>query len=455
MNAYKEFQNRRESLGRRLGRNSIAIISNSEESIRNRDCNYPFRSDSYFHYLSGFPEPGAVILIIGDARPRSILFCKSKDKSKEVWDGYIFGPEEAAKQFLFDETYPLEEIDRLAPTILKKFKDECSDNPLYFLLPSGKEIKSLLNTEHWTGQKNIENLKKWTNQKDIQNQCMDIREALDPMRYLKSKDEIDNMQKSANIAALAHIHAMRITKPGKYEYQIEGEILNQFMQNGARYPAYGSIVAGGSNACTLHYVSNTSILKDGDLLLIDAGCELESYASDITRTYPINGKFSPAQKDIYQIVLDAQKKAIGKVMPGNYFDDPHKIAVEVIVNGLIDLKILKASRDEILEKELYKEFFMHRTSHWLGLDVHDAGKYIDGYSKEGKPKPVKFQDSNVLTIEPGCYIKPNTNVPEEFWGIGIRIEDDVLVTATGNRVLSADVPKEIEDLENIIGTLNG
>ena len=454
MNTYKEFQNRRETLGRRLARNSIAIISNSDESIRNRDCNYPFRSDSYFHYLSGFPEPEAVILIIGDVRPRSILFCKSKDKSKEVWDGYIFGPEEAAKQFLFDETYPLEEIDRLAPTILKKFKDECSDNPLYFLLPSGKEIKSLFNTEHWTGQKNIENLKKWTGQKDIQNQCMDIRKALDPMRYLKSKNEIDNMQKSANIAAQAHIHAMSITKPGKYEYQIEGEILNQFMQNGARYPAYGSIIAGGDNACTLHYVSNTSILKDGDLLLIDAGCELENYASDITRTYPINGKFSPAQKDIYQIVLEAQKKAINKVIPGKYFDEPHKAAVEIIVNGLIDLKILKASRDEIFEKELYKEFFMHRTSHWLGLDVHDAGQYFDGFSKDGKPKPVRFQDTNVLTIEPGCYIKPNINVPEEFWGIGIRIEDDVLVTASGNKVLSSDAPKEIEDLEAIIGSLN-
>jgi Xaa-Pro aminopeptidase len=247
---------------------------------------------------------------------------------------------------------------------------------------------------------------------------------------------------------------MGMTKPGKYEYQIEGEILNQFMQNGARYPAYSSIVAGGSNACTLHYVSNDSVLKDGDLLLIDAGCELESYASDITRTYPINGKFSPPQKDIYQIVLEAQKKAINQVKPGNYFNDPHKAAVEVIIDGLIDLKILKGTRDEIIEKELYKEFFMHRTSHWLGLDVHDTGKYIDDSFDEINLKPVKFLANNVLTIEPGCYIKPNSNVPKEFWGIGIRIEDDVAVTPSGSKVLSANAPKEVKDLEDVVGSLN-
>jgi len=247
---------------------------------------------------------------------------------------------------------------------------------------------------------------------------------------------------------------MNITRPGKYEYQIEGEILNQFMQNGARYPAYSSIVASGNNACTLHYVENNSILNDGDLLLIDAGCELESYASDITRTYPINGKFSPAQKDIYQVVLKAQKEAINKVMPGNYFDAPHNAAIEQIVNGLIDLKILKASRDEVFEKELYKEFFMHRTSHWLGLDVHDAGQYFDDPLKGENSKPIKFQDSNVLTVEPGCYIKPNSNVPKEFWGIGIRIEDDVLVTPSGHKVLSENAPKEIKDLEDVIGSLN-
>jgi len=441
MDTYKEFQKRRKKLADLLG-NSVTVISNSHESSRNRDCDYPFRSDSYFHYLSGFPEPESVIFIVGGDRPRSILFCKPKDISKEIWNGYIYGPEEAAKQFLFDEAYSLEEINKIAPKILKGYIPNENIYCIPPVIPSNNGIKTIANIQNWMGKKSVEN------------EYCDLSKILDGMRCLKSEGEINIMQKSANIAAQAHMHAIGITKPGKYEYQIEGEILNQFMQNGSRYPAYSSIVAGGNNACTLHYVRNNSILKDGDLLLIDAGCELESYASDITRTYPINGKFTSPQKDIYQIVLNAQKEAIKKVMPGNYFDDPHKVAIDQIVNGLIDLKILKASRDEVFEKELYKEFFMHRTSHWLGLDVHDAGQYFDDSSEGMDLKPVKFQDSNVLTVEPGCYIKPHSNVPKEFWGIGIRIEDDVLVTPSGNRVLSANASKEIEDLEDTIGSLN-
>ena len=438
---YVEFQNRRKNLLNILG-DGVAIISNSDESSRNRDCDYPFRSDSYFHYLSGFPEPEAVILMVGGDQPRSVIFCKPKEKSKEIWNGYIYGPEEAAKQFLFDESYSLDEINKIAPKILKNYIPNKNIYCIPSSIPSNSGIKTNVNIQNWTSKKSVEN------------EYCDLSKILDRMRRIKSEGEINIMQKSANIAAQAHIHAMNITRPGKYEYQIEGEILNQFMQNGARYPAYSSIVASGNNACTLHYVENNSILNDGDLLLIDAGCELESYASDITRTYPINGKFSPAQKDIYQVVLNAQKEAINKVMPGNYFDAPHNAAIEQIVNGLIDLKILKASRDEVFEKKLYKEFFMHRTSHWLGLDVHDAGGYFDDSLEGSNSKPVKFQDSNVLTVEPGCYIKPNSNVPKEFWGIGIRIEDDVLVTSSGNKVLSAIAPKEIEDLEGIVGSLN-
>ena len=440
MDTYKEFQKRRKKLARILG-HGVAILSNSDESSRNRDCNYPFRSDSYFHYLSGFPEPEAVILIIGGAQPKSIIFCKFKDESKEIWDGYIHGPEEAAKKFLFDESYSLDEINKIVPKILKDYKANKNIYSIPQMIPCNTGIKTRYDIKKWTG-----NSSKFD--------CCDLSEMLDQMRCLKSEGEIGIMQKSADIAAHAHIHAMGITKPGKYEYQIEGEILNQFMQNSARYPAYNSIVASGSNACTLHYVKNNSILKDGDLLLIDAGCELESYASDITRTYPINGKFTSPQKDIYQIVLDAQKEAIKKVMPGNYFNDPHKVAIEKIVNGLIDLNILKASRDEVFEKELYKDFFMHRTSHWLGLDVHDAGQYHDKKVESRNLKPVKFHDSNVLTVEPGLYIKPYSNTPKEFWGIGIRIEDDVLVTPSGNKVLSANAPKEIKDLEDTVGSLN-
>ena len=442
MNTYKDFQKRRKNLADMLG-DGVAVISNADESSRNRDCDYPFRSDSYFHYLSGFPEPEAVIFIVGGNQPRSIIFCKPKDINKEIWNGYIFGPEEAAKQFLFDEAYSLEDINKIAPKILKGYLP----NKNIFCIPETSPSNSAI--------KNNKNLQHWVEGKKVEDSYCDLSMLLDAMRCLKNENEINIMQKSADIAAKAHIFAMGMTKPGKYEYQIEGEILNQFMQNGARYPAYSSIVAGGHNACTLHYVSNNSVLKDGDLLLIDAGCELESYASDITRTYPINGKFTPPQKDIYQIVLSAQKKAISKVMPGNYFNDPHKAATEEIVNGLIDLKILKASRDEVFEKELYKEFFMHRTSHWLGLDVHDTGKYFDESLDGRDSKAIKFKDNNVLTVEPGCYIKSNNKVPEEFWGIGIRIEDDVLVTPSGNKVLSANAPKEIEDLENVVGSLNG
>jgi|TARA_B110000971_G_scaffold111809_1_gene114611 Xaa-Pro aminopeptidase len=244
---------------------------------------------------------------------------------------------------------------------------------------------------------------------------------------------------------------MKLTAPDKYEYEIEGEILNQFFRLGSRNPAYSSIVASGINGCTLHYIENDSQMKDGDLLLIDAGCEVGSYASDITRTFPVNGKFSSAQKEIYQLVLSAQKAAIEKVKVGLFFDDPHKEALKIIIDGLIDLGILIGSRDEVYEKELYKKFFMHRTSHWLGLDVHDVGKYL---SKSKNSQAVKFTEGNVLTIEPGCYIRPSDHVSKEFWGIGVRIEDDVLVTSAGHDVLSKNAPKEIKELEEVIGTSN-
>jgi len=441
MEAFKEFQLRRQTVLDKIG-DGVALLFNSDESSRNRDCNYPFRSDSYFHYLSGFPEPGAIIFLVGGSRPKSIIFCKAKDKAKEIWDGYIYGPEEAAKEFLFDEAYSLDELDKLAPKILKSY---LANKKIYCLSPlslSSNRAQTLAKIEVWTEIKSIEN--------DFQN----LSFILDTMRQVKSDLEINIMQESANIAAQAHIYAMGKTRPGKFEYQIEGEILNQFTQSGARNPAYSSIVASGINACTLHYIKNNSLLREGDLLLIDAGCELESYASDITRTYPVNGKFSSPQKDIYQIVLDAQYAAIDKVIPGNSFDEPHKAAINTIVNGLIDLNILKASRDEVIERELYKEFFMHRTSHWLGLDVHDAGTYQEENLEGGELLSVKFKPSNVLTVEPGCYINPSDSVPKEFWGIGIRIEDDVMVTESDNKVLSINAPKEIKDLEASIGTLN-
>ena len=426
MKDYKEFKSRRDRLASLLDE-SVAIIVNSKESVRNKDCHYPFRSDSHFHYLSGFPEPETIVMIFGGKNPKSIIFCQPKDEIKEVWNGYIYGPKQASKEFLFDEGYPLAEAQKLIPKFIKSKK--------IFLLPSSG-VDQILNP-------------KWF---EINNKLReDLSEILDGMRVVKNDFEVNLMRKSADIAANAHIQAMKLTAPDKYEYEIEGEILNQFFRLGSRNPAYSSIVASGINGCTLHYIENDSQMKDGDLLLIDAGCEVGSYASDITRTFPVNGKFSSAQKEIYQLVLSAQKAAIEKVKVGHFFDDPHKEALKIIIDGLIDLGILIGSRDEVYEKELYKKFFMHRTSHWLGLDVHDVGKYL---SKSKNSQAVKFTEGNVLTIEPGCYIRPSDHVSKEFWGIGVRIEDDVLVTSAGHDVLSKNAPKEIKELEEVIGTSN-
>jgi len=275
---------------------------------------------------------------------------------------------------------------------------------------------------------------------------IDLSSIADQMRSIKSEDEINIMKLSADIASKAHIRAMKKTKPGMYEYQIEAELLYEFMQNGALDPAYQSIVASGKNACILHYIKNDQKLSDKDLLLIDAGCELDGYASDITRTFPISGKFSSSQKDVYELVLSAQLKAIDKVKPGNLFTDPHDAATDVLIRGLIDLDLCKGSFDEVRDKQLYKEFFMHRTSHWLGLDVHDAGEYTNPDST-----PIKLTKNNVLTIEPGLYIRPNENVPKDFWNIGIRIEDDVCVTDNAPNILSKMAPKSVKDIESIIG----
>ena len=426
MKDYKEFKSRRDRLAFLLDEN-VAIIVNSKESIRNKDCHYPFRSDSNFHYLSGFPEPDTIVMIFGGKNPKSIIFCQPKDEIKEIWNGYVYGPKQASKEFLFDEGYPLADAQKLIPKFIKSKK--------IFLLPSFR-VGHIFSP-------------KWF---EINNKLReDLSEILDGMRVVKNDFEVNLMRKSADIAANAHIQAMKLAAPDKYEYEIEGEILNQFFRLGSRNPAYSSIVASGINGCTLHYIENDSQMKDGDLLLIDAGCEVGSYASDITRTFPVNGKFSSAQKEIYQLVLSAQKAAIEKVKVGLFFDDPHKEALKIIIDGLIDLGILIGSRDEVYEKELYKKFFMHRTSHWLGLDVHDVGKYL---SKSKNSQAVKFTEGNVLTIEPGCYIRPSDHVSKEFWGIGVRIEDDVLVTSAGHDVLSKNAPKEIKELEEVIGTSN-
>ncbi|MDC0423059.1 aminopeptidase P family protein [Methylophilaceae bacterium] len=433
---YNEFCKRRSLLQSKIG-DGVAIIFNTEKISRNRDSHFKFRSDSYFHYLSGFPESDAVLFVVGGKTPFSILFCQQKNKEKEIWDGFIYGPIEAKETFLIEEAHPLEKMNEIAIKLIANRKK------IFILSDNTSKQQKLIN--------------KWINFNKQQKRAgirtpeivVDLASILDPMRVVKSPYEIKLMQKSADIASEAHIQGMRNVLPGKYEYQVEGEILNHFIQNGAGDPAYQSIVAGGKNACTLHYITNNQKMISGDLLLVDAGCEYELYASDITRTYPINGKFTSAQKNIYEMVLLAQKKAIEEAKSGKLFNSPHKAALSVIIDGLIDLKLCNGSRDEIEDKETYKNFFMHRTSHWLGLDVHDAGNYVD---TDGQS--IKLIDGNVLTIEPGCYIQPSQDTPKEFWGIGVRIEDDVLINKNNPVVLTEKAPKEISDLEMFVGKKN-
>jgi Xaa-Pro aminopeptidase len=343
----------------------VAIVPTSPELIRNRDSHYPFRFDSYFYYLSGFKEPESVLFLIAGPQAKTILFCRDKDMEREIWDGFRYGPAGAVIEFGIDEAYSMSQLDELAPQLL------ANQSKLFYSLGADTAWDARV-----TG---------WVNQLRTQartglsapDSIIDVRKLLDEMRLYKSDSELAVMRRSANIAAAAHQRAMQFTRPEMMEYEIEAEFLHEFYRNGAQAPAYTSIVAGGANACTLHYNANNAKLHDGDLLLIDAGCELDGYASDITRTFPVNGKFSAPQKDLYELVLAAQAAAISKAAPNNHWNAPHEAALDVLIRGFIDLGLCKGSPDEVLEKGTYRQFYMHRTGHWLGLDVHDAGEYKD------------------------------------------------------------------------------
>lgn len=428
----KEFQQRRSQLLKKLGE-GIAIIPTAPELIRSRDSHYPYRFDSYFYYLTGFTEPESVLVLISGKSPRSILFCRDKDIEREIWDGFRYGHEVALKEFGFDEAYSINQLDELSPKLLS------NQAKLFYSL--GADV-------HWDTR-----VTGWLNAvRDLVRtgvsapaEIADVRQLVDAMRLVKSPYEQDLMRRSASIAAAAHNRAIQFTKPNKNENEIEAEFLHEFYRNGAQSPAYTSIVASGANACTLHYNANNCTLNDGDLLLIDAGCELDGYASDITRTFPINGKFSAAQKDLYELVFNAQLAAIEVAKPGKLWIAPHEAALDILVQGFIDFKLCKGSKDEVLENGSYRQFYMHRTGHWLGLDVHDAGEYKD---KAGNW--ALLEAGNTLTVEPGCYVRPADNVPEHFWNIGIRIEDDVLITATGNEVLTKNAVKTVADIETLM-----
>ncbi len=428
----KHFLERRNAMVQAMG-SGVAIIPTSPEAVRNRDSHYAYRFDSYFYYLTGFTEPEAVLLLVAGNQPKSILFCRDKDMEREIWDGFRYGPEGAREKFAFDEAYSISRLDELAPKFI------ANQSRLFYSFGADAvwdtRVAGWLNHLRTQGRSGV----------SAPSEMADARVLLDDMRLVKSAEEQDAMRRAANISAQAHMCAMQTTRPGMLEYEVEAELLHHFYQHGSRSPAYTSIVAGGANACVLHYVENNQRLNDGDLLLIDAGCELDGYASDITRTFPVNGRFSAAQKDIYELVLAAQTAAIDKIRPGCHWNQPHEAALDVLVQGFIDLGLCKGSPQAVLESGDYRRFYMHRTGHWLGLDVHDAGEY-----KQANGEWRILEPGMTLTVEPGCYIRPADDVPEHFWNIGIRIEDDALVTADGCEIMTSAVPKTVAEIEHLM-----
>lgn len=434
----REFQQRRQQVMEKIG-NGTAIFRSAPMAVMHNDVEYTYRQDSDFFYLTGFNEPDAVaILAPHHPEHQFILFVQPKDPEKETWTGYLHGVEGAKEIFAADEAYSIQELDEKLPQYLEKAER------IYYHLGRDKTFNTnVLN--HW--QKLIATFpRRGTGPTALE----DTNFILHPLRLLKTAAELDNIRQATAISAQAHNRAREFTKVGHYEYQIQAEIEHTFRLEGGMGPAYPSIVASGANACILHYINNNRQVQENELLLIDAGCAYNYYNGDITRTFPVNGKFTPEQKIIYEIVLEAQLKAIEVVKTGNPYNLFHDTAVRTIVEGLVDLGLLVGDIDEIIKEEKYKPFYMHRTGHWLGLDVHDAGGY-----KVNEETWQTLQPGHVLTVEPGIYISPDIKpaegqpeVPEKWRGIGIRIEDDVLVTATGNEVLTATVPKKVEDIES-------
>lgn len=427
---YEHFISRRARLMQQIGE-GVAILTTAPEQVRNRDSHYPYRYDSSFYYLTGFTEPEAVVVLLAQSQ-RAILFCREKDIEREIWDGFRYGPIAAAETFGFDEAYPISEINERMPKLM------ANQPSLHYAL--GADAAWDTRVLGWLNQ--VRDLARTGVHAPAQ--IRDVRVLVDEMRLFKDNTELDLMRRAADISCGAHRRAMSITQAGGYEYQVEAELLHEFRRHGAQSPAYSSIVAGGANACVLHYVENNAQLNDGDLLLIDAGCELDGYAADITRTFPVNGRFVGAQREVYELVLAAQLAAIASIQPQAHWHAAHDVAVRVLVQGMVDLGLCHGSVDSVIESGDYRRFYMHKTGHWLGLDVHDVGDYKQADDWRA------LQAGMVLTVEPGCYIRPADNVPEAFWNIGIRIEDDVLVTATGTEVLTAAAPKTVREIEDLM-----
>lgn len=431
-----DFQERRDRLAEEMGPHSIAIIATSPVAMRNRDADYKFRADSSFFYLTGFAEPEAVAIIetfesIDEGYTYS-LFCRERDREMEIWHGYRAGVDGAVEDYDAYEAYA---IDLLDEEIIEKLLNK---QKLFYRM--GQQADFDARVAKWIAEANGESRKGTS----APAQVIQLDRILDEMRLHKSPQEIELMQIASTISAQAHTRAMQTVKPGMMEYALEAELNYIFGQNGC-VPSYNSIVGGGENGCILHYVENDKVLKDGDLVLIDAACEYQLYASDITRTFPVNGKFSSEQKALYDVVLKAQFAAIDAVRIGNSYKEPHRIAVRILVQGLLDLGLMQGDIEQIIEAESFHQFYMHGTGHWLGMDVHDVGSYkIEGEWRV-------YEEGMAVTVEPGLYIAPDDETVDVKWrGIGIRIEDDVVVTKNGPRVLTAAVVKTVEEIEALM-----
>ena len=428
---YTIYKNRRNNLKDLLPENSVLLIPGADTQYRNADSSFPFRQDSNFFYMSGFCEPASLMAIVNNKDGiNSIVFVPPKDKLKEIWDGYRAGPIGAVEDFLFDKAFDNTHIDTMLPDILHG-----SEQVLY---PIGKKLGFDQKVIDWTTA---------ASSKDRHSKSINIMDAsslIGNIRLIKDDHEIDLIRKACDISAEAHIAAMKAVKEGDSEQNIEGLYIHEFSKRGARYPAYNPIVAGGENACVLHYVENNQILNDSDLLLVDAGCEYEMYAADITRTFPVSGKFSEEQLKVYEIVLEAMNAAIDCVKEGNSVMKPQEISEKVITEGLVKIGLLEGDLEELHKSGAYKDFYMHKIGHWLGLDVHDAGDYMEGSDF------MKFKPGMITTIEPGIYISSSMDVDDKWKGIGVRIEDDILVTKDGNENLTKKVPSDPHEIESLM-----
>ena len=428
----KEFERRRKQLMRMVGVGGIAILPAAPVRKRSRDVEYRYRQDSDFYYLTGFREPDAVaVLVPGRKQGEYLLFCRERDPDRELWDGSRAGQDGAVAEFGADDAFPIDDIDDIIPGLI----EGCSR--VYYTMGMYSDFDS--HVADWVNSLRS----RLSRGVHTPQEFVALDHLLHDMRLYKSRAEIAAMRRSAKVAVAAHKRAMQITRPGMYEYEVEAEFRHEFRRNGA-WASYNPIVGGGANACTLHYVDNHDELRDGDLLLIDAGCELDYYASDITRTFPVNGRFSAEQRAVYEIVLEAQDAAIEKTVKGNHWNDPHDAAVRVITKGLRKLGLLDGSLPKLIKDGAYRPFYMHRTGHWLGMDVHDVGDY-----KVGDEWRV-LEPGMVTTVEPGIYIPNKRNIPKAFRSIGIRIEDDVAVTSKGPDVLSKGLARDPDDIEALM-----